>query len=62
MRRVVSLFLPHWSTDRLRRKTAKSPPDAAAPTAPLVTAIPDHGRASSRRWTTARARSASYPA
>jgi hypothetical protein len=31
MRRVVSLFLPHWSTDRLRRKTAKSPPDGATP-------------------------------
>jgi len=47
MRRVVSVYLPHWSTDRLRRTTAKSPPDAgpdrAAP-APLVTAIPDHGR------------------
>ncbi len=45
MRRVVSLFLPHWSTDRLRRKTGKPQPDGAAPTAsPLVTAIPDHGR------------------
>ena len=42
MRRVVSLFLPHWSTDRLRRKNASSLPDAA-PT-PMVTAIPDHGR------------------
>lgn len=44
MRRVVSLFLPHWSTDRLRRKTGKPPPDGAAPARPLVTAIPDHGR------------------
>lgn len=47
MRRVVSVYLPHWSTDRLRRTTAKPPPDAspgrAAP-APLVTAIPEHGR------------------
>ncbi|MGE6695185.1 DUF6504 family protein [Sphingobium limneticum] len=42
MRRVVSLFLPHWSTDRLRRKNASSRPDAAP--APMVTAIPDHGR------------------
>ncbi|PNB39565.1 nucleotidyltransferase, partial [Pseudomonas sp. FW305-130] len=38
----VSLFLPHWSTDRLRRKNASSRPDAAP--APMVTAIPDHGR------------------
>jgi len=47
MRRVASVYLPHWSTDRLRRKTAKSPPDggeALSPTVPLVTAIPDHGR------------------
>ncbi|GLI97031.1 DNA polymerase Y family protein [Sphingobium sp. BS19] len=44
MRRVVSLFLPHWSTDRLRRKTAKSPPEAGKPQLPLVTAMPDHGR------------------
>ena len=48
MRRVVSLFLPHWSTDRLRRKRTPSPPDRAQtprPVAPpLVTAIPDHGR------------------
>lgn len=42
MRRVVSVYLPHWSTDRLRRKTTKPPPDGE--TAPLVTAIPDHGR------------------
>lgn len=42
MRRVVSLFLPTWSTDRLRRKTGKPQPDGAAP--PLVTALPDHGR------------------
>lgn len=47
MRRVVSLFLPRWSTDRLRQKTAKSPPDggdALSPDVPLVTAVPDHGR------------------
>ena len=44
MRRVVSLFLPHWSTDRLRRKTGKLQPDGGAPPRPLVTAIPDHGR------------------
>jgi protein ImuB len=42
MRRVVSLFLPHWSTDRLRRKAGK-PLEGATPP-PLVTAIPDHGR------------------
>ncbi|MBB5708219.1 DUF6504 family protein [Sphingopyxis panaciterrulae] len=44
MRRVVSLFLPHWSTDRLRRKTGKPRPDGGVPAPPLVTAIPDHGR------------------
>jgi protein ImuB len=47
MQRVASVYLPHWSTDRLRRKTAKSPPeggDVSSPTTPLVTAIPDHGR------------------
>lgn len=46
MRRVASVYLPHWSTDRLRRKTAKPPPDGCTvPAAPaLVTAIPDHGR------------------
>jgi protein ImuB len=45
MRRVVSLFLPYWSTDRLRRKTAKSPPDGGLSAQnPMVTAIPDHGR------------------
>jgi protein ImuB len=44
MRRVVSLFLPHWSTDRLRRKSVKPQADGAAPAPPLVTAIPDHGR------------------
>lgn len=40
MRRVVSLFLPHWSTDRLRRKRGKPQPDGA----PLATVLPDHGR------------------
>ncbi|MDB5583970.1 MAG: Nucleotidyltransferase/DNA polymerase involved in repair-like protein [Bradyrhizobium sp.] len=47
MRRVVSLFLPHWSTDRLRRKTVKPPPERGtipAPPSALVTAIADHGR------------------
>ena len=41
------MFLPHWSTDRLRRKTARPRPDvppAGLSAAPLVTAIPDHGR------------------
>lgn len=40
MRRVVSLFLPQWSTDRLRRKAGK-PPETEAP---LVTALPEQGR------------------
>jgi protein ImuB len=46
MRRVASVYLPHWSTDRLRRTTANSSPDrdALAHDRPLVTAIPDHGR------------------
>lgn len=35
MRRVISLFLPRWSSDRLRRKS----PDIAARAKPLVTAI-----------------------
>src|SRR5690606_30968430 len=41
MRRVVSLFLPHWPTDRLRRKRGKPPPDDAPS---LATVLPDHGR------------------
>lgn len=41
MRRVVSLYLPTWPTDRIRRKAGR-PPEAKA--APLVTALPDHGR------------------
>jgi protein ImuB len=41
MRRVVSLFLPHWSTDRVRRKMSAKSPES---TGPLVTVIPDHGR------------------
>lgn len=41
MRRVVSLFLPTWSTDRVRRKTGKPPEGEQAP---LITALPDHGR------------------
>ncbi|MFA6125337.1 MAG: DUF6504 family protein [Sphingomonas sp.] len=44
MRRVVSVYLPHWSTDRMRRKTAKPPPDGRTEAVALVTAIPDHGR------------------
>jgi protein ImuB len=44
MRRVVSLFLPHWSTDRLRRTSGASPSEARQASGPLVTAIPDHGR------------------
>jgi protein ImuB len=31
MSRVVSLYLPNWPTDRLRRKMAASAPDAAMP-------------------------------
>lgn len=42
MRRVVSLYLPRWSTDRLRRKSGAS--QAEAPPGPLATALPDHGR------------------
>jgi len=47
MRRVVSVYLPHWSTDRLQRGTAKPLPERRGTPAsiiPLVTAIPDHGR------------------
>lgn len=47
MRRVVSLFLPAWSTDRLRRKSAKLQPEVPASEAVpagLVTSIADHGR------------------
>lgn len=33
MTRVVSLFLPTWSTDRMRRKTADAAPPAEAPLA-----------------------------
>lgn len=60
MRRVVSVYLPHWSTDRLRKTTAKSPPDGGGLLAgtPLVTAIPVHAAASSRRSTPPPARSA----
>ena len=31
MTRVVSLFLPSWSTDRLRRKAGDAAPPAEAP-------------------------------
>jgi protein ImuB len=45
MRRVVSLFLPTWSTDRIRRKMRATQPDEAYPDdTPLVTAMADHGR------------------
>ena len=38
--------MPSWSTDRLRRKIAKSPPEGGGLSikGPLATAIPDHGR------------------
>ncbi|MGB6936626.1 MAG: hypothetical protein WBE14_07995 [Xanthobacteraceae bacterium] len=35
MRRVISLYLPHWPTDRLRRVSKDAPPRDK----PLVTAI-----------------------
>src|ERR1700744_776048 len=35
MRRVISLYLPHWPTDRLRRANKNAPPRDN----PLVTAI-----------------------
>jgi protein ImuB len=46
MRRVVSLYLPGWSTDRLRRQSAASPAEGPGldPDRPLATALPDHGR------------------
>jgi protein ImuB len=46
MRRVVSLYLPHWSTDRFRRASDASPSEADLRnlSAPLVTSILDHGR------------------
>jgi protein ImuA len=37
MRRVVSLFLPTWATDRLRRRNGGLPP----PELPLITAMQD---------------------
>src|SRR4051812_43743845 len=40
MRRVVSVWLPHWPTDRLRRTA----PDAPPRDAPLVTAAQDGNR------------------
>ncbi|QDC02797.1 DUF6504 family protein [Mesorhizobium sp. 8] len=46
MRRVVSLFLPNWSTDRLRRMTGDKAPPAEAP---LIVV----GRDGSRRIVTA---------
>lgn len=39
MRRVVSLFLPNWPTDRQRRKSGKPPPDQ-----PMIMALPERGR------------------
>ncbi|MBO9623938.1 MAG: DNA polymerase Y family protein [Sphingomonas sp.] len=44
MRRVVSLYLPGWSTDRLRRKSGASRAEGLAPNRPLATVLPDHGR------------------
>ncbi|MFS0850089.1 DUF6504 family protein [Novosphingobium panipatense] len=45
MRRVVSLYLPTWATDRIRRRAGRPPEGEPAPLdAPLVTALPDHGR------------------
>lgn len=44
MRRVVSLYLPDWSTDRLRRKSGASPAEAIPAETPLATALSDHGR------------------
>jgi protein ImuB len=46
MRRVVSLCLPYWSTDRISRKRGVSPSEANAALSgqPLVTAIESHGR------------------
>ncbi|MDF0544104.1 DNA polymerase Y family protein [Sphingobium sp. H39-3-25] len=46
MRRVVSLYLPYWSTDRISRKRGVSPSEANAGLSgqPLVTAIETHGR------------------
>lgn len=48
MRRVVSLYLPSWPTDRLRRKSgvsrAEAREPAPAPDQPLCTALSDHGR------------------
>jgi protein ImuB len=43
MRRVVSLYLPRWSTDRLRRRSGASQAEAP-PRGPLATALRDHGR------------------
>lgn len=46
MRRVVSLYLPIWSTDRLRRETIRSRSEPRLPgkDAPLVTVSTEHGR------------------
>jgi protein ImuB len=46
MRRVVSLYLPTWSTDRLRRQSIRSPSEERLPdrSRPLVTVALDHGR------------------
>lgn len=41
MRRIVSLYLPTWPTDRIRRQAGKQ---TAGDELPLVTALPDHGR------------------
>ena len=47
MRRVISLYLPHWPTDRLRRVSKDAPPRDR----PLVTAIMQGQNACSRALT-----------
>lgn len=45
MRRVVLLYLPNSSTDRLRNKSGVSRTEGiSAPDQPLCTALPDYGR------------------
>ncbi|MGI4952193.1 MAG: hypothetical protein ACRYGM_10335 [Janthinobacterium lividum] len=44
MRRVVSVWFPHWPTDRLRRHRSKLPADSLPRAVPLVTAMHDGRR------------------
>ena len=44
MRRVVSVWLPHWPTDRLRRSRPSTPLDQPGPDQPVVTARHDGRR------------------